>query len=288
MLSPVYLQILQTLRARIAKGEWGIGAQIPTDEELMQEFGVSRFTVRAALDVLVADGVIRRYRRRGSFVIGRAPDAGTWMLTSLDDLVSSSFPTPPILLDATHVRCGPPVVDALGLDDDPRALRIRVLRTNDGVPYAFSIIHIPRAYARTLPTDWRQQVDKEPFVGLVVAANGFSVHRAIQVAQAVGASGEVSERLGVAPNTPLLLLERTFLAREGAALEHAQIYCRPDRYRQIIEFRASDARRADQRQQTEATWRPRNEEKNAVVRPARTVARAGAGGRSVRDRGGPT
>lgn len=61
---PAYLQILQALRARLTNGDWRVGDQIPTDEELTQQFGVSRFTVRAALDVLVADGVIKRYRRR--------------------------------------------------------------------------------------------------------------------------------------------------------------------------------------------------------------------------------
>lgn len=287
MAPPAYLQILQVLRARIAKGEWGIGTQIPTDEELMRQFGVSRFTVRAALDVLVADGVIKRYRRRGSFVVGRAPDAGTWMLTSLDDLVSSSFPTPPILLEAATVRCARPVADALGLDDDPRALRISALRVNDGAAYAFSVIHIPHAYARALPADWRQRVDKEPFISLVLAANGLTVHRAIQVAQAVGATGEVAERLGVAENSPVLLLERTFLAREGTALEHAQIYCRPDRYRQIIEFRSGDAVKSRQ-PSSNRSRRPRNEEKNIIAQPARTLAQGGARHRSIRDRGGTT
>ena len=86
-------------------GDWRVGDQIPTDEELMQQFDVSRFTVRAALDVLVADGVIKRYRRRGTFVVARPHGAGTWMLTSLDDLVLNGFPTRPIVLDDIEAKC---------------------------------------------------------------------------------------------------------------------------------------------------------------------------------------
>lgn len=242
MLLPVYLRILETLRARLAKGDWRIGEQIPTDEELMQHFGVSRFTVRAALDVLVADGIIKRYRRRGTFVIARPQGAGTWMLTSLDDLVSSGFPSPPVVLDATTVRCPSAVANVLGLDDHGRALRIRVLREADGGPYSYSVIYIPEALGRKLPAGWQSHLESEPFVGLVAKANARPVHKAIQVAQAIAAPAEIARILGTAVRAPLLVLERTFLAREGTALEHAQVFCRPDRYRQIIEFRSNNIR----------------------------------------------
>jgi GntR family transcriptional regulator len=81
---PAYLQILQSLRTRLTNGGWRVGDQIPTDEDFMQQFDVSRFTVRAALDVLAADGIIERYRRRCTFVVARPQGAGTWMLTSAE------------------------------------------------------------------------------------------------------------------------------------------------------------------------------------------------------------
>jgi GntR family transcriptional regulator len=242
MVLPAYLRILGTLRSRIANGGWRVGEQIPTDEELMQHFGVSRFTVRAALDVLVADGIIKRYRRRGTFVIARPRGAGAWMLTSLEDLVSSGFPTPPIVLDAAIVRCAEAIANVLGLEDHSRALRIRVLREVEGDPYSYSVVYIPEGLARKLPPDWQSRLESAPFVGLVAEATARPVHKAIQVAQAIAAPREIARILGTDINAPLLALERTFLAREGTALEHAQIFCRPDRYRQIIEFRSDEMR----------------------------------------------
>lgn len=79
-------------------------------------------------------------------------------------------------------------------------------------------------------------------MGLVAKANARPVHKAIQVAQAVAAPREIARILGTEARAPLLVLERTFLAREGTALEHAQVFCRPDRYRQIIEFRNNETR----------------------------------------------
>lgn len=242
MVLPAYLRILETLRTRIARGDWRVGEQIPTDEELMRHFGVSRFTVRAALDVLVADGIIKRYRRRGTFLIARPQGAGTWMLTSLEDLISSGFPTPPIVLDAATVSCDVAISNVLGLDEDRRALRIRVLREVEGEPYSYSVVYIPKVLARKLTPDWQARLKSEPFVGLVAKANARPVHKAIQVAQAVAAPREIARILGTEARAPLLVLERTFLAREGTALEHAQVFCRPDRYRQIIEFRNNETR----------------------------------------------
>ena len=77
------------------------------------------------------------------------------MLTSLDDLVLSGFPSPPMVLDATELRPDLQTAGALGLDDDAHALRIRVVRRIEGAPYAYSIIHIPEALARNLPTGWQ-------------------------------------------------------------------------------------------------------------------------------------
>ncbi|MBV9782674.1 MAG: GntR family transcriptional regulator [Acidisphaera sp.] len=238
---PVYQRILNELRSRIAEGAWGIGEQMPTEEELMQDFAVSRFTVRAALDGLVADGIIKRYRRRGTFVAARPRGTDARMLTSLDDLVRGSFPTPPIILDAAEARCPARIAGALGLAEEARALRIRVLRRAEGVPYAYSIVHIPAELARKLPTGWQARVQDEPFVSLVAHANALPMHKAIQVAQAVAAPKAIAAMLDTAAGAPLLLLERSFLARDGTAIEHAQVFCRSDRHRQIIAFR-SDGR----------------------------------------------
>jgi GntR family transcriptional regulator len=207
----------------------------------MQLFGVSRFTVRAALDALAADGLIKRYRRRGTFVTARPEGAATWMVTSLDDLVFSGFPTPPTLLRVTAGECSSDASRPLGLDEGAGALSIQVLRKTEVGPYAYSVIHIPTTLAERLPADWQLRLEREPFVGLVADANATVVHKAVQVARAIAAAGEVATLLDVPEGMPLLMLERTFFARDGLALEHAQIFCRPDRYRQIIEFRSTTA-----------------------------------------------
>ncbi len=80
---PRHLQIQRVLRERIESGEWDGGRPIPTEMELLAEFGVSRTTVREALGVLSRDGLIARHRGRGSFVQRRSQAERPQAVTNL-------------------------------------------------------------------------------------------------------------------------------------------------------------------------------------------------------------
>lgn len=65
---PIYLQIASDLTARISQEEWGVGAKLPSENELSKEYDTSRLTLRQALAKLESDGLIDRQRGRGAFV----------------------------------------------------------------------------------------------------------------------------------------------------------------------------------------------------------------------------
>lgn len=64
---PLYHQLREILRERIDSGQWQAELPVSTEAELCHEFGVSRATVRQAMQLLVRDGLIRRRRGKGSF-----------------------------------------------------------------------------------------------------------------------------------------------------------------------------------------------------------------------------
>jgi len=80
---PLSLKLKYVLRARLERGEWVVGARIPTLLELVAEYGVSRATVRAALDELEREGLIQRTRGKGTFVIGDAAKEH-WLMLPTD------------------------------------------------------------------------------------------------------------------------------------------------------------------------------------------------------------
>lgn len=69
--TPLYVQLKETVRARIVRGEYPVGAKIPSETELRVEFGVSRITVRNAIEQLVAEGYLSKTQGKGTFVRAR-------------------------------------------------------------------------------------------------------------------------------------------------------------------------------------------------------------------------
>lgn len=65
---PVYLQLADILRARIARGDWAPGRRIASESDLVQEYGLSRGSVRRAVAVLAGTGEVFTVPQRGTFV----------------------------------------------------------------------------------------------------------------------------------------------------------------------------------------------------------------------------
>lgn len=87
---PLYLQVAHLMRQKIERQDWPVDAQIPTLNELEQEFQVSRITLRESLARLEEEGLIRRTRGRGTFVMKDLSQQRWFKLaTSFDELVRS-------------------------------------------------------------------------------------------------------------------------------------------------------------------------------------------------------
>ena len=96
--SPLYRQLADVIRQRIAKGIWDIGTRIPSFEGLAAEFGVALITVRQAVALLSQEGLVHAQRGRGTHVIGRPPvHPRVRIETSLAGLAEVYRTTPPQL-----------------------------------------------------------------------------------------------------------------------------------------------------------------------------------------------
>ena len=75
---PLYAQLADLFRQRIQKGLWKEGEKLPSLEQLVQEFGVARVTVRQAIERLTRERLVSPQRGRGTFVTA-APQPDRWL-----------------------------------------------------------------------------------------------------------------------------------------------------------------------------------------------------------------
>ena len=104
--TPAYFQIEKDLRERISRQEWSQDDSLPSEQELANQYKVSRVTIRQALQILEEDGIIIKRRGLGSFLTGKQPKPH---IKNMDYSVvhqSSSDDTPSIQAKIIHRKNG--------------------------------------------------------------------------------------------------------------------------------------------------------------------------------------
>jgi len=86
---PLYIQLRDGIKEKVLEGVWQVGEQIPTENELMDEYDVSRATVRNAISSLVNEGFLVKQRGRGTFVARKQPSVAFEPLISFVYTVES-------------------------------------------------------------------------------------------------------------------------------------------------------------------------------------------------------
>lgn len=232
---PKYHRILQVVRNRIAVGQYPAGQQMPTENELMAEFGVSRHTIRSAMQALVSDGVIQRSAGRGSFVTDQMTNRQDWTIQTLEDLITDQFDNTNHVLNHGFVEASTyhQAMTQLELNHDDDIFFVRTLRVRNRSAYAFARIFVPGGIGRHLE---KADLASRPIIQLLEDVCRLPAFRARQIASARLPDAETSELLGLQPNTPVLELTRTYFTRDGRPIEYAQIHYRTDMYMQRIDL----------------------------------------------------
>ena len=145
---PLYLQLANEFRRCLDSGVWPVGHQIPPLHELMDTYQVSRMTLRNALGVLEADGLISRLRGKGTFVEKRSNTAYSLALpTSWDETValSDGLGMHRIVESEGAIKQLPPLNMKCESAPAPAYQYLCRLHSSDGVPYCYSEVHVAEA-----------------------------------------------------------------------------------------------------------------------------------------------
>jgi GntR family transcriptional regulator len=239
---PLYHQVEQDLRARVHAREFVPGSALPSEERIGEHYGVSRITVRRALDALIAQGLIVRRRGVGSFVT--EPEQGTRSIAlrgSLDEFLAGAGVMQPEGLNMTHDARNAKAAALLGLDEDAPLSAVELVSRIDDQPAAHLEIYFPEQVGRQLlPEDF--QTPGVPIIRAVERRLNLRVNRARQEIEADAAGARTARYLGLTAGDPILSVTRAYYLPSEQAIEVVFVRYHPARYRYLIDFVADGSR----------------------------------------------
>jgi GntR family transcriptional regulator len=232
--TPLYYRLESILRGAIEAREYRVGDSLPSERELGELYGVSRITVRRALETLAREGLIRRGRGRsgGTFVQdGPTPETKRMRIGSLDRVagrqVSSikifTFDTRPSDVETARILGLPP-------DDSIRYVE-RLISTADG-PVAYVRNFVPLHIGKRIK---RKELEATFLRDVLVKHHGVPIDKVQDEVEAQVAESRIAAMLKIRPGSPLLRIERLFIDVRGTPVSLTVLLI-SSKYRMAVKF----------------------------------------------------
>ena len=228
---PPYAAVKASLRQRIAEGGWQPGARLPSERELVQEFGCARMTVTRALRELEEEGLIDRRQGSGSFVAELHPISNLLKVRDIaDEIAERHHAHTTRACSATRVAADAATALAMRLPRGTVLFHVQLVHCENGLPIQFEDRFVNPALAPDLLS-----LD---FTRVTPSALLFAhapLTEAEQVVEAVPATAELARHLDVAVGSALLRVSRRTVS-QGVVASVARLYHPGARYRIVGRF----------------------------------------------------
>jgi GntR family transcriptional regulator len=221
VVKPLYLQVRDAIIERIGKGEWKPGTAIPNEIDLAREFGISSGTMRKALDLLEVERAVTRQQGRGTYVTDHSSDAHLsrfWRIGGVDEVA--------VVGDGKAID----IVDAPANDEERRRLslgphdrvyRVRGIYLNGKVPFMVEEASLPAA----LFPELLEKKGAPHRIAALAQEHGILLGKAEERISIRNAPASVAEALRIAPDTPVMLLDRLLQTVDRQPVEWRIAHC---------------------------------------------------------------
>ena len=222
---PLYYQIAQRLEVAIRNEMLPAGSRLENEVALAQRLGLSRPTIRRAIQELVDKGLLVRRRGIGTQVVHGRVTRNVELTSLYDDLKRSHQEPTTIVLSSERGKAEAETAELLGIDTGSPVLHLVRLRSADGVPLAVLDNVLPQEFLDL-------SIDDLSHYGLyqMLRTRGVTMRVAKQRIGARAASQREAELLDIAKGGPLLTMSRTAFDNSGKAIELGRHLYRPDLY----------------------------------------------------------
>lgn len=225
---PYYQQLADLLRREIGEQEAGNEVyQLASENELAEHHGITRATVRHALDVLERDGWIYREKGVGSFAaIRRVEHELTQLVSTTEDMCRRGWSLTTQLVSLEQIPSASYVARAVEVPDGTRVYKLCRLRLVDDEPLSLQTAYLPFEMCPNL----EENDLTSSLYGLLETRYGMRLWTGKETLRARCATPYEADLLRIKEDAPVMYMERTTYAANGVAVEYLEAVWRGDRY----------------------------------------------------------
>ncbi len=225
---PIYVQLKELLREKIAAGEWKPGDMLPSEREMSEQYHISRMTVRQALSELAYEGLLRREQGRGTFVAAPKIEHGLSRLTGFtEDMIKRGLKPSTSVVRLEWRKAPLLAARALQISPSENIILLERLRMADAEPIAIEISHLHFKGAKSLLDE---DLEKNSLYHILASKYGITPTRAVQKIGAGLCTLHEQDLLKIDESTPVLRNQRVTYDQWGRPFEYTESAYRADRY----------------------------------------------------------
>lgn len=223
---PLYVQVREKLREELAHSE--AGTMIPTEAALEQRFGVSRITIRKAIDDLVAEGLLVRQQGRGTFrevpkLVHELNNITSWT----EQMNALGYSPRTVAREVAEIAPPRKIVTLLELPPGEKVIQIRRTRLANDEPITLMVNYLPGSL---VPGILDADNKLESLYEFLKVQYQLLPAEAVDTVETRAASETESEKLQIEPWSPVLVVTRVARLEDGRPLEVCVAVSRGDRY----------------------------------------------------------
>ena len=217
--APIYVQVASVMRQRIENNEWAVGDKISTLEELEQEFGVARVTIRQGIEMLRKEGLLESQQGRGTFVSGKPKqDRFLNLATDFESMVSQLHDNAVRRVQANLDSAPPEIRQGEGKPAEAYVF-IRSVQYNKGVPFSVVSVYVDRDIYERSPEDFQHSAA----ISLISEMEDVTITHAHQTLTIGVAGPEIAELMKIGLGEPTADCRLILLDQNDRAIYVAEI-----------------------------------------------------------------
>lgn len=203
---PLYLQLMEALIIKIENNEYKEGEKLPSERELCEIYGLSRITVRSALQELEREGYIYKHHGKGTFVSVKNYEQTLKNLYSFTEEIKKLGKIPHTkVLSFKELPLDKRLADKMGLKNNEKVFQIKRLRLADDEPLMYETSYVPK---NKFPYLTQNVLEERPMYDVFLEDYKINVTKAVEKFTATSLRKDEASYLNNEVDRPAMLIKR--------------------------------------------------------------------------------